>query len=149
MRLRRLHAAAGILAFLLIASFWLSTVVTELSGSHTAIATARQAILWGMVVLIPLLAATGATGFRMGRKMRLPLVAAKKRRMPFIALNGLLVLAPSAFFLAGKAAAGEFDSTFYAIQAIELAAGAVNLTLMGLNIRDGLAMSARRRVAAH
>ena len=33
------------------------------------------------------------------------------------------------------------------MQAIELVAGAVNLTLMGLNVRDGLRMSGRLRVA--
>ena len=67
--------------------------------------------------------------------------------MPFIAVNDLVILLPAAFYLQFKAANGVFDSTFYAIQVLELIAGATNLILMGLNIRDGRAM-ARRKVQA-
>jgi hypothetical protein len=35
---------------------------------------------------------------------------------------------------------------FYLVQGLELLAGAVNLALMGLNMRDGLKMSGRFRV---
>ena len=65
--------------------------------------------------------------------------------MPFIAANGILVLIPSALFLAFKAKAAEFDATFYAVQALELVAGATNITLLGLNMRDGLRMTGRLR----
>jgi hypothetical protein len=63
--------------------------------------------------------------------------------MPFIAANGLLVLVPCAIVLNRWAAAGSFDTTFYVVQAIELIVGATNLTLMGLNARDGLRMAGR------
>ena len=79
----------------------------------------------------------------LGKQSFHPLVAKKKKRMPFIALNGLLILLPAAFFLEAKAAAGLFERCFYAVQAIELLAGATNLTLMGINIRDGLRMTRR------
>jgi hypothetical protein len=69
--------------------------------------------------------------------------------MPFIAVNGLLVLIPCAIFLNRWAAAGTLDSTFYLVQGLELLAGAANLTLMGLNIRDGLRMSGRFRAATN
>jgi hypothetical protein len=36
-----------------------------------------------------------------------------------------------------------FDDTFYVVQGVELLAGAINLMLMGMNIRDGLRMSGR------
>ena len=68
------------------------------------------------------------------------LVGTKLKRMPIIAANGILVLIPSALFLASKARAAEFDTSFYAVQALELAAGAANITLFGLNLRDGLRM---------
>ena len=71
------------------------------------------------------------------------LVDAKKRRMPFIAANGLLVLVPCAIVLNRWAAAGSFDSAFYLVQCIELVAGAVNLGLMALNARDGLRLAGR------
>ena len=35
------------------------------------------------------------------------------------------------------AAAGQFDSVFYIVQSIELIAGAANLTLLGLSMKDG------------
>jgi hypothetical protein len=65
--------------------------------------------------------------------------------MPFIAGNGILVLIPSALFLAAKAGSGAFDPTFYAVQSIELLAGAANIVLLGLNMRDGLRMKGRYR----
>ena len=63
--------------------------------------------------------------------------------MPFIAGNGLLILIPAALFLASKARAGEFDTWFYVVQALELLAGATNITLLGLNMRDGLKLTGR------
>ncbi|WP_227493507.1 hypothetical protein [Paracoccus kondratievae] len=65
--------------------------------------------------------------------------------MPIIVVNGLLLLIPAALFLAFKAKADEFDAYFYIVQAIELIAGAVNITLLGLNLRDGLMMKGRLR----
>ena len=63
-------------------------------------------------------------------------IVAKRCRMPMIAANGLLILLPCAFFLSFKAAAGQFDSVFYAIQAVELVAGASNLLLMFKSMQD-------------
>jgi len=63
--------------------------------------------------------------------------ATKLKRMPLIAANGILVLIPSALFLASKARAAEVDNLFYSVQALELVAGAANVTLLGLNRRDG------------
>jgi len=60
--------------------------------------------------------------------------------MPIIAANGLLVLMPAAFYLAWKAHAGAFDANFYLVQVIEIVAGAMNITLLGQNMRDGLKM---------
>ena len=65
--------------------------------------------------------------------------------MPFIAANGVLILVPCAIFLNRSAVAGTFDTTFYLVQGLEFLAGATNLGLMGLNIRDGLRMSGRFR----
>jgi hypothetical protein len=73
------------------------------------------------------------------------LVGAKIKRMPLIAANGILVLVPAALFLAYKAGRAEFDALFYAVQALELLAGAANVALLGLNMRDGLRMKGRLR----
>ncbi|WP_299943169.1 hypothetical protein [uncultured Ruegeria sp.] len=102
-------------------------------------------IVNGLFLLIPAMAIVGATGISMGRRRKDAQALAKKKRMPFIAANGLLILVPAALYLNAKAAAGSFDTSFYLIQVIELIAGATNLTLMGMSIRDGRAMAARRR----
>ena len=98
--LTRIHAVAGLLAGATILTFWLSTAVVELGGSAAAVTAVKTAIPWGLLLLIPALALTGATGFRLAGKREDALVQAKRRRMPIIAGNGLLTLVPAAFFLA-------------------------------------------------
>lgn len=139
------HPVAGVLALLCIVSFWLSTALTELFGSTEAIQAVKTAIPWGFLVLVPALAATGGSGFALSQGRRGGLVGTKIRRMPWIAANGVLVLIPAALFLAHKARAAEFDAVFYAVQVVELVAGAVNIALLGLNMRDGLRMKGRLR----
>jgi len=134
------HPVAGVLAILTIATFWLSTALTELFAPQAIVTTVKTAIPWGFLLLIPALMAAGGSGLALARGRRAELVGAKIKRMPLIAANGILVLIPSALFLASKAAAAEFDTGFYAVQALELAAGAVNISLLGLNMRDGLKM---------
>jgi hypothetical protein len=65
--------------------------------------------------------------------------------MPFIVGNGLLILVPCAVTLADLAAHASFGWTFYAVQALELIAGAANLALIGFNLRDGLRLTGRTR----
>ena len=142
------HPVAGMLAILTIATFWLSTALTELFASPAIVTSVKTAIPWGFLLLIPALAAAGGSGFALAKGRRAGPVGAKIKRMPLIAANGILVLIPSALFLASKAGAAEFDASFYAVQVIELAAGAVNITLLGLNMRDGLKMKGRLRYRA-
>lgn len=111
---RNIHAVAGVLAFLFIATFWTSTVVSELFLDHRAVSNVKVAITYAFIAFIPCMAITGA--------------------------NGLLVLIPAAIFLSIKAQAGEFDTAFYTVQVLELLAGATNLFLMGMNIRAGRQM---------
>ena len=56
--------------------------------------------------------------------------------MPIIAFNGIAILIPCAIYLNILASNGTFDTVFYSIQILELLAGAINMTLMFLNIRD-------------
>jgi len=141
--LKRIHPIAGIVAFLTILTFWTSTVVAELLLPIGAVVAVKQAIPWGLFVLVPALAVTGASGFRLGGGSTDPRVPSKKRRMPFIAANGILILIPAALELSVLAARGDFGDLFYTIQTIELLAGFVNLVLKTLNIRDGLRLTAR------
>lgn len=89
----------------------------------------------------------GASGIFLSRSRRGRLVDNKNKRMPFIVANGLLVLVPCAISLDHWAATGGFDMTFYLVQTLELVAGATNLALMGMKVRDGLRMAGRLRVS--
>lgn len=143
---KRIHLIAGILAPLCIATFLLSTILTELFGSHAAVAQLKSLIVTpGLWLMIPLIAAAGGSGMFLAKSRKGRLINAKKKRMPFIAANGMLVLVPCAIVLNRWASAGSFDAAFYAVQALELIAGATNLALMGLNVRDGLRMTRRMR----
>lgn len=142
------HRIGGFVAPLCIALFWTSTVLVELFGSHAAVAQLKSLIVTpGLWILVPAIAMAGGSGMFMGKSRHGRLVDTKKRRMPFIAANGLLVLVPCAIFLNRWAAAGSFDTTFYVVQAIELLAGPINLVLMALNVRDGLRMAGRLRAS--
>ena len=141
--LNRMHPIAGALALLTILTFWTATIVAEAFGDTAAVVVVKTAIPWGFLLLIPALAATGGSGLALAREHAGPLIERKRRRMPVIAANGLLILVPSALFLSFKSQSGEFDGFFYGVQVLELIAGAVNIALLGLNLRDGLRVRSR------
>jgi hypothetical protein len=141
--IKLIHPVADTVAIATIAIFWLSTALTELFAPHAVITSVKTAIPWGFLLLIPALAAAEGSGLALAKGRRAGLIGTKFKRMPFIVANGILVLIPSALFLASKAQANEFDAAFYVVQALELVAGATNITLFGLNMRDGLKMKGR------
>jgi len=143
--IKYIHPVAGGLATLTVATFWFSTAFSELFGSAATITAVKTAIPWGLLVLIPALAAAGGTGFTLSKGRRVGLIGTKMKRMRIIAANGILVLMPSALFLAAKARAAEFDNAFYWVQALELIAGATNIALLALSMRDGLRIKGRFR----
>ncbi|MDO4897117.1 MAG: hypothetical protein Q3971_07120 [Moraxella sp.] len=135
--LRTLHKITAMTATLLIGTFWTSTLISEIFLSEGAVIWVKNAIAYGVFSLMLAMAMTGASGMKMGAKSKHPKILAKKKRIPMIAINGLLILLPCAFYLCHKANAGEFDTVFYAVQGVELLAGAVNLRLMFLSMKDG------------
>ena len=148
---RRVHPIAGALALLTMLIFWVSTVAVELVGDRGDIVAVKHAIMWGLLVLVPALAATGGTGFLRAGRSRNARILAKKRRMQIVAPIGILVLVPCVLYLGTTSSAAGLGTYFYPVQAIELVAGAVNIALMSLNARDGLRLTGRigaRRVEA-
>ena len=143
--LKKIHPIAGIFSLLTIATFWLSTVYVELFATQESVILVKTAIPWGLLILIPALALTGASGFKLSQGRRVGLVAKKLKRMPFIALNGLLILMPAALYLANKASMAEFDTTFYLVQGIELVAGATNMFLIILSAQEGKKLTKNRK----
>ncbi len=141
-----IHRSAAIMAMLCIAIFFISTIWVELLGSHESIAMIKSLIVMpGLFILIPCLIVTGGSGFSLSKGRCSDFIASKKKRMPFIAANGIFILIPAAIFLNQSAASANFDTTFYTVQCIELLAGATNFLLMALNMRDGLKMSGKLR----
>jgi hypothetical protein len=139
------HGIVGFTAFAIISAFMLASIATELSGDHHAVAAAKSAIRWGLLALAPALAVTGGSGYHLAGGRAKGLAGVKLARMRFVAANGAAILVPSVLFLAWKAERGEIDMWFAAVQAVEYLAGAANLALMGLNMRDGFRLSGRFR----
>ena len=141
----KIHLTAAVIATLCIATFFTSSILVELFGTYDSIAMVKRLIVMpGLFILIPAIAMTGGTGFALSKNRKGRLVENKKKRMPFIAANGILILLPAAIFLNQWAASGLFDTRFYIVQSLELMVGAINLSLMAMNIRDGLRMSGSR-----
>lgn len=145
----KIHFMAAIVATLCIALFFTSTVIVETFGSKESVTTLKSLIVTpGLFILIPAMAIVGGSGFALGNNRRGRLIAGKKKRMPFIAANGLLILTPCAIFLSQWASVGVFETKFYIVQGIELLAGAINLTLMSMNMREGLRLTGKIRPTA-
>ena len=144
-----IHRLAASIAILCVATFFLATIFVDLFGTVESLVAVKSLIVWpGLFILVPSIALAGASGFALAKSRTGKLVQTKKKRMPFIGANGVLVLIPSAVFLDRWASTGTFDTSFYVLQGIELLAGAVNLILMSMNMRDGLRMSGRFRLSA-
>lgn len=138
---KNIHAFAGCIALVIIISFWLSTIITELFAPTSIIKIVKTTIPWGFMLLIPALIITGGSGFFLSKDSNHPIIHNKMKRMPIIALNGCLILMPLAFFLSFKAKTEDFDTIFYLMQLIELVTGAINIYLLYLNMRDGITLT--------
>lgn len=140
-KLIKVHAASATIALLFISIFFTCSLISELIGNQELIATVKTYIFYAIWLLVPAIAIAGITGSKLAPKAKSGVIGKKKKRMPFIAANGILILIPAAIYLKGLAISGNFGTTFYLVQGIELVAGFINITLMSLNLRDGLSLS--------
>ena len=143
---------------MLITLFLAASVMVEIFGDMHAVGLIKTAILVALPVLVAAMAVVVGTGrslskarHRLSRARRpAPLIRRKERRAAAAAEIGFLVLVPSAVTLQVLAAARDFGALFILVEAIELIASSVLVTLLVLNVRDGRLLSAasRRRKAA-
>lgn len=133
----RLHKLSLLGALGLIGAFFLSSVTVELFGSYEAVVVVKRSIWYGIFILIPLMAVAGITGNLLAKGKENPLINGKKRRMPLIALNGMIVLVPAAYWLDTLASQGAFGPVFYSLQGIELLFGGINIYLMTKSAKAG------------
>jgi hypothetical protein len=139
----RLHGIMGFLAMVIISLFFVSTVTVELMRNEQAVASVKQMIVYGLFILVPAMMLTGISGKAIVGTRQGRLIKTKMKRMIVVAANGILILIPCAIILNKLAISGTFNAAFYMIQGVELLAGAVNIVLMGMNIRDGLLLTGR------
>ncbi len=135
---KNIHRFAGTVALLIIVSFWSSTVIAELLLDFQSVTSVKQAIVYGLFLLVPAMAVTGSSGFAMGKSVSSSIILKKKRRMAIIGFNGLIFMIPMALYLNFKAERNEFDTIFFVVQALELIIGVVQISLLSRNFRDGL-----------
>lgn len=140
-RLKKTHKIAAIVAFILIATFQISTISVELFGTNTQISAVKSIILMLIPLLILAMITTGVTANKLYPGTMKGIFKVKQLRLKIAAINGLIILLPSAIVLAKWSAVAQFDSIYWTVQAIEIIAGMTNLTMIGLNIRDGIRLA--------
>lgn len=145
---RRIHMCASLGATAVVVVFLVASVTAEASGDAEQIALVKASIVRALVVLVALLATAGLSGRWLATGWRSPVVLRKQRRMAAASAIGVFVLVPCALTLDRLAADREMGVAFGVLQAVELIAGATNLTLLSLNFRDGMAMRQRRRAVS-
>ena len=136
------HRFAGIGAFLLIASFFFSTVYVEIFGNPKEILAVKRYIVSAILAVGLLMPVAAFSGAKLGGKQKYGLVSKKMQRMRWIAINGIALIV-LAIMLYQKAKSGVFDIVFWAMQAVELVLGFANLVLLAMMIRDGLILSGK------
>lgn len=148
--LKKVHKLAAIAAFLLVITFFTSSIIADLFASYETIAMVKQTIQYSVILLVLSMMATGISANKLYGSKGKGLMATKQKRMKIAAANGLFVLLPAALILAHWSSIGQFDSTYWTVQSVELIAGAINATMLGLNIRDGIKMGQKKaaKVAA-
>ncbi|MGO8893824.1 MAG: hypothetical protein ACLP8X_06820 [Streptosporangiaceae bacterium] len=143
----RTHLAAAAGALALIATFLVSSAVTELIGTAGDVHIVRQWIVFGLPVLIGCLATAALSGRRLARNSRAAVIRRKERRMRIIAAAGIVVLVPCALILDDLTASASAGGVVTALEIAEILAGSLNLTLLVLNFRDGRGLTRPRRPA--
>jgi CDGSH-type Zn-finger protein len=144
------HAIAGVIGFICIVAFVASTAYAALFGEQAAYAAVKSHIFTWVFVLIAALLVAGGTGVNLLGKRQEVLALTKQKRGPIGFMTSLLILLPCAYFLSKWAVADSFGPLFYVVQTVELLASGVVIAMVGLNIRDGMALTGRiaRKAAA-
>ena len=138
----KIHVIATVIATLTIGSFFISSLVAELSGDETRIRDVKAAILFALPLLLVAMPAVGLTGNKLAGKSQNTIVLAKRKRMKFVFINGM-VLVSLACFLYYRSHYQTIDGIFLTAQIAEFALGLTNLILIGLNSKSGFQLSGR------
>ncbi len=142
-----IHRSASAAFLLCILSFFSSTVISMLFSEAPGRTAVKELIVFpGLILLVLAAALTGITGRLLAFDRSGKLIEKKLKRMKLIAANGVIILIPCAFSLRYMAVNGFFDTIYYAVQTLELAAGFLNIVLIVMNFRAGFRLSANKRL---
>ena len=143
------HIIATFIAVLTIACFFSFSLIAEIKGNHEFIKQVKTGVLYCLPILLFAMPMLGITGKKLAGNSNSPIVATKIKRMKFVAFNGIILIS-LAVYLYYRANYNNIDSTFLGVQIIELLFGAINLILLGLNIKGGMQLSGKiKRNTAH
>lgn len=143
------HIIATSIAVVTIGCFFSFSLIAEIMGNHEFIKQVKTEVLYCLPILLLAMPMLAITGKKLAGKSKSPIVATKMKRMKFVAFNGIILIS-LAIYLYFRAINNNIDSTFLGVQIIELLFGAINLTLLGLNIKAGMKLSGRiKRKTAH
>lgn len=140
---KNIHAIAGVIGFICILTFVTSTVYAVFLGDTATYAAIKGNIFKWVFLLIAALLVAGGTGVNLLGKRQEVLALTKQKRGPIGFMTSLLILLPCAYFLSKWAAAGSIGTLLFVVQTLELLASGVVISMVGLNIRDGLALTGR------
>ncbi|SEH33401.1 hypothetical protein [Magnetospirillum fulvum] len=131
-----LAARATLGLFVLI---WGSAVAAGLFADREMLAFIKEVVVWTLFLLTPLTMLTAGTGLILGRARPGPITDRKRRRLRLIVAIGIVILLPATLVLDAMVQSDSYDATLFLVfQGIELVAGLVLLTLMGISVRDGI-----------
>jgi hypothetical protein len=135
---RLAHKISTTFGVILVFLFLISTVISEVFGSLETITTVKRFIMYGVLVLIPIILVATVSGQSLAGTNNHLIILKKKKRMTWIGLNTIIVLIPSAIALYFLSSAENWGIWYVTIQVLEITSGITSVILMGLNIRDGI-----------
>lgn len=140
----KIHIICTAIGGLTLLSFFTSTLVSELLHDYDLIRNVKKTILWFLPLILITMPLIAFSGIRLAGKSKSPIYIKKLNRMRIIAFNGIFLIF-LAIYLFIKSRTGEFDNFFWIAQILELLLGAINLTLIILNIKLGFDLKGRFR----
>lgn len=142
--LSKIHKILGILALLVISSFFLSSFYGEINGNHSIILSIKTFIVFTIPIMLVLMPTCAIIGKKIAGKSKSPIIKSKNKRVKFIALNGIILIT-LAIVLYQRAVNGKIDDTFLTIQIVEFIFGFTNIVMLGLMIRDGRILTGKTK----
>jgi hypothetical protein len=138
----RIHIVATIIAVAAISCFFISSLVAEITRNEVYIRSVKRVILYLVPILLIVMPALRISGTKLCGKSQNPTILAKAKRMKFIFINGVCLIA-LACFLYYRSHYQSIDNIFIGAQLAEFLFGLTNLILIGLNIKSGFQLSGR------